>query len=73
MAHLLADMTIEAQLSLQPLLHLAGVMARDLQTEYLPLLPRFMDRVGGWVPDGEGGGPADNGGCMIGGRGSRSE
>lgn len=46
MDHLLADMTIEAQLSLQPLLHLAGVMARDLQSEYLPLLPRFIDRVG---------------------------
>ena len=30
MAHLLADMTIEAQLSLQPLLHLARHLSADL-------------------------------------------
>ena len=45
MAHLLADMTMEAHLSLQPLLHLASVLSRDLQQDYLPLLPKLLGRV----------------------------
>jgi hypothetical protein len=46
MSHLLADVTIDAHLSLQPLLHLAAVLSRDLQQDYLPLLPRLLGRVG---------------------------
>lgn len=40
-------MNMEAQLSLPPLLHLSAIMARDLQQEYLPLLPRFINKVWG--------------------------
>ncbi len=46
MAHLLADLdAATAQLSLEPLLHLAAVLSRDLQRDYLPLLPGFVARV----------------------------
>lgn len=49
--HLLQDMHMDAQLSLPPLLHLSAIMARDLQQEYLPLLPRFINKV--WESVGE--------------------
>ena len=47
MTHLLEDMTVESHLSLEPLLHLAAIMARDLQGDYMTLLPKFIDRVRG--------------------------
>ena len=39
---LVASLTMAARLSLEPLLDLLAVLARDLLQDYLPLLPRVL-------------------------------
>ncbi len=41
---LLSSLTMEAKLSLEALLDLVAVLARDLQEQYLPYFPKVMAR-----------------------------
>jgi hypothetical protein len=41
---LLSSLTMEAKLSLEALLDLVAVLARDLQDQYLPYFPKVMAR-----------------------------
>ena len=40
---LLSAVNMEAHLSLEPVLMLMGTLARDLQADYLPFLPKIVD------------------------------
>ena len=40
---LLSAVNMEAHLSLEPVLMLLGTLARDLQADYLPFLPKIVD------------------------------
>lgn len=44
---------MEALLSLEPVLELTGTLARDLQGDYLPLLPRVLSALADLVDEGE--------------------
>lgn len=49
---LLGGLRMEAALSLEPLLELTGTLARDLQQDFLPALPRVLDALADLVDEG---------------------
>lgn len=50
---LLGGLRLEAALSLEPLLELTGTLARDLQGEFLPALPRVLGALADLADAGE--------------------
>ena len=50
---LLERVHMEAALSLEPLLALLGALARDLQTDFLPFVPRIFATLGQLVDQGK--------------------
>lgn len=50
---LLARVHMGAALSLEPILGLLGTLARDLRADFLPLLPRVLDRITELVETGK--------------------
>ncbi len=49
---LLARVHMGAALSLEPVLALVGSLARDLRSDFLPLLPRVLRKITELVDDG---------------------